>query len=193
MASDSQRQGGHGSTLSKLNLAIDALSIAKDISTIAPAQAAFGSACALLTIIRVFFSCYAEMDFLLMSLQDFMANEEDYVELGLHCAGICKAIDRGMSGKRLDDLSRSVCEAINQLTTWVQLEIYGLGHPSMTCLITEPLRRFRERPQNITGAAAFPGFSIRRMTRKRLQLGSQNWTGSFRSLMCVELLLLGCS
>ena len=117
MASDSQRQEERDDPLSRLNLAIDALTTAKDISTIAPAQAAFGSACVLLTIIRVFFSCYAEMDFLLTSLQDFMAKKEEYVELGLHCANICKAIDRGMNGKRLDDLSRSVCEAINQLTT----------------------------------------------------------------------------
>ena len=53
----------------------------------------------------------------LTSLQDFIANEEEYVELGLHCADICKAIDRGMNGKKLDELSQSVCEAINQLTT----------------------------------------------------------------------------
>jgi hypothetical protein len=46
-----------------------------------------------------------------------MANELDYVELGLNCAGICRALDRGMNGKRLDDLSQSVCEAIAQLTT----------------------------------------------------------------------------
>ena len=190
MTSDSQRQEGRDSTLSRLNLAIDALSIAKDISTIAPARAAFGSACALLTIIRVFFSCYTEMNFLLMSSQDFMANKEGYVELGLHCADICKAIDRRMNGKRLDDLSRSVCEAINQLTTWVQLDLYGFVHPPMTRLITEPLRRSRGRPQNRVGAAAFPDFSIRRTTRKRLLLGSQNSTGSFRSLMCVEPLLL---
>ena len=53
MASDSQRQEGRDSTLSKLNLAINTLSIAKDVSTIAPAQAAFGAVCALLTILRV--------------------------------------------------------------------------------------------------------------------------------------------
>ena len=51
--------------------------------------------------------------------QDTMANEGDYVELGLSCANICKALDRGMNGKKLDDLSQSVCDAINQLTTWV--------------------------------------------------------------------------
>jgi hypothetical protein len=45
-----------------------------------------------------------------------MANELDYVELGLNCADICRALDRGMNGKKLDDLSQSVCEAINQLT-----------------------------------------------------------------------------
>ena len=45
-----------------------------------------------------------------------MANKLDYVELGLFCADICRALDRGMGGKQLDDLSRSVCDAINQLT-----------------------------------------------------------------------------
>ena len=44
-----------------------------------------------------------------------MANEVDYVELGLSCADICRALDRGMNGKKLNDLSQSVCDAINQL------------------------------------------------------------------------------
>ena len=48
-----------------------------------------------------------------------MINERDYVELGLSCAEICKALDRGMGGKKLEDLAQSVCEAINQLTTYV--------------------------------------------------------------------------
>ena len=45
-----------------------------------------------------------------------MANEQDYVDLGLSCADICKALERGMGGKKLGDLSKSVCDAINQLT-----------------------------------------------------------------------------
>ena len=49
--------------------------------------------------------------------QDTMANEQDYVELGLFCADICKALERGVDGKKLDELSKSVCDAINQLTT----------------------------------------------------------------------------
>jgi len=44
-------------------------------------------------------------------------NELDYVELGLGCADICRALDRGVGRKKLDDLSQSVCEAINQLTS----------------------------------------------------------------------------
>ena len=56
--------------------------------------------------------------------QDTMANEQDYVDLGLSCADICKALERGMGGKTMDDLSQSVCDAINQLTTWVQLAIH---------------------------------------------------------------------
>ena len=46
-----------------------------------------------------------------------MANEKDYVELGLTCAGVCKALDRGLNGRRSEELNRSVLEAIEQLTT----------------------------------------------------------------------------
>ena len=46
-----------------------------------------------------------------------MVNQIDYVELGLACAEVCTALDRGLSGKRLSDLNDAVCEAIKQLTT----------------------------------------------------------------------------
>ena len=46
-----------------------------------------------------------------------MTNQADYVDLGLACADVCTALDRGLSGKRLRDLNDSVCEAIKQLTT----------------------------------------------------------------------------
>ena len=52
--------------------------------------------------------------------QDSMANKTDYVDLGLSCANVCKALDRGMNGKNLDDLSQSVRDAIAQLTMWVK-------------------------------------------------------------------------
>ena len=46
-----------------------------------------------------------------------MANKTDYVELGLACAEVCKALQRGMNGREMDDLNQSVREAITQLTT----------------------------------------------------------------------------
>ena len=45
-----------------------------------------------------------------------MVNKTDYVELGLACADVCRALDRGMNGKKLDDVTQSVREAITQLT-----------------------------------------------------------------------------
>ena len=45
-----------------------------------------------------------------------MANKSDYVELRLACADVCKALGRGMNGKKLVDLSQSVREAIEELT-----------------------------------------------------------------------------
>jgi len=61
-----------------------------------------------------------------MPSQDSMINKQDYVDLGLGCADICRALDRGMNGKKLDDLSQSVREAIAQLTTWVKPAVHGL-------------------------------------------------------------------
>ena len=46
-----------------------------------------------------------------------MINREDYVELGLTCIDVCTALDRGLNGKRLNDLDNSIREAIEQLTT----------------------------------------------------------------------------
>ena len=34
-----------------------------------------------------------------------MVNDQDRVELGLYCADICNALNRGMGGKKLRDLS----------------------------------------------------------------------------------------
>jgi len=46
-----------------------------------------------------------------------MANKQDYVELGLACAGVCRALDRGINERRTNELSQSVYEAIGELTT----------------------------------------------------------------------------
>jgi len=57
------------------------------------------------------------MNFRLICNQDSMINEVEYVELGLSCADVCRALDRGMSGRGVGELSQSVFEAIGELTT----------------------------------------------------------------------------
>ena len=46
-----------------------------------------------------------------------MTNEQSYVELGLSCGDVCQALDRGLDGRKLDDLNQSVLGAIGKLTT----------------------------------------------------------------------------
>ena len=108
---------GRNGVLSSLNVAIEATNLAKEISSITPAKAVFGSVNVLLTMIRVRSLLSAIGCSKFTHNQDSMTNELDYVELGLSCAKICAALDRGMNGKRLDELSRPVVDAIHQLTT----------------------------------------------------------------------------
>ena len=66
-----------------------------------------------------------------------MINELDYVELGLSCADVCRTLDRRTSGKKQDELSLSVYDAINKLTLWVK---------STICISNRPLKS--SRPQD---------------------------------------------
>ena len=44
-----------------------------------------------------------------------MIKEADYVELGLTCAGVCQALDRGINGRRQEQLSQSALKSIERL------------------------------------------------------------------------------
>ena len=55
MTTGSQRPKGREGALSSLDVAIDALNLVKEVSTITPAKAVFNSAGVLLTMIRVSF------------------------------------------------------------------------------------------------------------------------------------------
>ena len=50
-------------------------------------------------------------------MQNTMDNKDDYVDLGLSCADVCEALDRGLNGKRSDKLNKTVQKAIEKLTT----------------------------------------------------------------------------
>ena len=115
MATESQRPKGRENSVSLLNAAIDAMDLAEKISSITPAKAVFATVGILLTMIKVSSSSSAMGCSELICFQESMINALDYVELGLFCADICRALDRGMNGKKLDDLNQSVRDAISQL------------------------------------------------------------------------------
>ena len=117
MASTSQRPKGRDGVLSTLDVIIQTLTLAKDTCGIPPAQATFGSAVTLLTMIRVRLPCPLVTNTRLRLIQDSMTNERDYVDLGLSCGDVCQILDRGLSGRRLEELSKSVLGAIEKLTT----------------------------------------------------------------------------
>ena len=60
MTDKSQRPKGRDGILSLLDVAISGLDLAKELSGIAPAQAAFGTVSALLTMIRVCFLLFCD-------------------------------------------------------------------------------------------------------------------------------------
>jgi len=55
MTDESQRPKGRDGVISSLNMTIDGLNLAKEVSSITPAMAVFGSVAILLTMIRVGF------------------------------------------------------------------------------------------------------------------------------------------
>ena len=120
MATNSQRPKEREGILSALNVLIEASNLAKEISSATPARAVFGSFAVILTmiVVRSFLSCATASPRPTL-VQESLANQQDYIELGLNCAEICKVLDRGTKGRGTEHLSLSVREAINQLTMWV--------------------------------------------------------------------------
>ena len=56
-----------------------------------------------------------------------MVSKAEYVELGLTCANVCKVLNRGVGRRQADQLSQSVLEAIEKLTTWVKPAMGATG------------------------------------------------------------------
>jgi hypothetical protein len=115
MATKSPQPKGPDRAIPALEALIQILEVAKVACVFPPAQVAIGSTSALLMIIKVYslLPCRSE----LTSVQDSMANKQDFVELGKSCGRVCQALDRGLNGKQSEELSRSVLEAIEELTS----------------------------------------------------------------------------
>ena len=104
--------------LSRLDGVILLLTTAKDACGVPPAQVALGSACVLLTTIKVRFFLFLVREPRVHPFtfaQDTMGNKDDYIGLGISCAEVCKALDRGLKGTDSDEPTRTVVEAIDRL------------------------------------------------------------------------------
>ena len=113
METESQQSREREDALSALNEFIKTFNLAEKISRNPPAKAVFGSVSALLATIRVSLlaSRRSNTDSAQWT-QDTTIDKEDYIELGLVCADVCATFKRRVGGKREDDLSRTVGEAI---------------------------------------------------------------------------------
>ena len=63
MTDKSQQPKGRDGVLSALNVAIDSLNLAKEVASVTPAKAAFGSVVILLAMIRVSFLPFCDETF----------------------------------------------------------------------------------------------------------------------------------
>ena len=133
----SQRPKRQDNTLSLLNAIIEVANLAKEVSSPTPAKAVFGSVGVILTMIKVYYSSPMTYSRLTYD-QDSMANKSDYVNLGLTCVDVCKALHQGMDGKELDDLRPPVREAIEKLTTWVIPVVRSFDDLLVIFVIAEP-------------------------------------------------------
>ena len=113
----SQHPKARDGVLTTLDLFIQTLNIAKDACGIPPAQVALGSASVLLTMIRVRLSLFCELKLLIRIVQDTMANDNDYTELGQACGEVCQALYERLKGRRSDELNQPVLGAIGTLTS----------------------------------------------------------------------------
>ena len=181
---------GRDGVLSALDVAIETLNLAKEISSITPAKAVFGSASVLLAMIRVGLLPFCRDQPWFTSTQDSVANEADFVELGLFCAEVCEALDDGLKDKRLDEIAQSVLRAIGKLTTLVEsvLDVTSNGRltdPSVSGLWP----RFRGRLSSWANEIRCLESSMGRAIKRRLPLGGRSSTVSFTSSMYVQFVL----
>ena len=117
MASRSRQQKGRDGVGSSLDVAIQDVNLARDTCDVLPARDAFDSVGTLLTMMEVLLLLFRDDGLQFTLIQGFTFNTQEYVDLGIYCADVCKALDRGLDGRRLDDLSPSALGAIQQLTT----------------------------------------------------------------------------
>ena len=88
-----------------------------------------------------------------------MADERDFVDLGLSCVDICKSLERGMGDENSNDLSGPVCFAIDRLMAWVPHAVKASGSP--THHSPDPRKTSGIREAVVNQRAVIPSFFVR--------------------------------
>ena len=109
-------RSGRTDFFSVLDEKIEALNASKELSDILQVKVAFGSASVLLFMIKVYFLRRMTLSFRFTQIQDSMADEQDYVDLGLNCAHTCTALEDSLIRRQSSELDPTTQVMINQLT-----------------------------------------------------------------------------
>ena len=181
-------------TVSALNAFIEALNIAKEVSSITPAKAVFGTASILLAMIRVsptpYFAsrCWAEM-----------ALGRDGQSSGLRRAraGVRQRLPRPQSWIRRKELERA-----QQLSVRGNKTADGVSHSNSAYIqyfigdffnLTSGLwQRSSGTSSSRENGIRFLELSMQGTTRTRLRPGGWTSSGSFKSSTCVPSFLDDC-
>ena len=87
-----------------------------------------------------------------------MANKQEYVDLGLSCAKTCKALERGMDGRKLNELSKSTREAISELETWVDPTIHAFCSFAHRDVDRRAVAEIHKEVEKLSGRSRFSRF-----------------------------------
>ena len=186
MASSSKWQDFRDRVRSKLGRAIQDVTLARDTCSISPAEVAFCSVSDLLAMIGVRSLSLCGGELRLMFIQDSpVVNKRDYVDLVLSCADACKILDRGLDGRQLGELSQSVLEAVDQLTTWVNQVMCALRR-SLTSLPIPGPWLISKGSSSIGVSKKGPFDCSSKRTNLGLPNGGRTSIGSFTFSMCVQ-------
>jgi hypothetical protein len=116
-----------------------------------------------------------------------MKNKDDFIDVGIYCAEICSAIERGTLGKTEGNLSPSFVKAIKELTRLIMITHPFLSSHKSVSAPTEQLTTSETRSTRIPCEQFYRGPGFQTGTKRKLPVGKKISVAFYRSLMQVFL------
>ena len=110
-----------------------------------------------------------------------MADEPDYIELGLYCAEVCEILDQGLKGRQLDEIDQPLLGTIERLTEYVKVSMRILGGALTNVTIAELWQISRRRSSRWANEMQCLDSCTRRMIKRRSTLGGRTSIKFFSS------------